>query len=408
MSALIVTVLKLLGSIVSGGLLFQAFVSSHHTKPITKIAGVIVSLITLLMFVVDIKDVLPDDEADKTEQIYWESVDQHPSPSAYRAYLTQYPHGQFATLARTQIANYAKAMPVVKASQTISTLKKTETPNVNVPDIEKLYWESVEKYPDVTSYQDYLKHYPDGKFANIARNQLNNATKIILATPVPSEASITAIDEAHTMEQLYWDSIQKSPSARLYREYLRHYPGGKFVALAHTQLTHYTKSVQQAKLPVVADWQSIAHYQVKDGLVTDTQTDLMWMRCSLGQHWQGTSCQGKAASFTFEQAMDSFKNFDYAGYTDWRVPTRDELKTLVYCSSGKTQSVGDKGLVACAGDYASPTIDKTAFPETPAWFWSSSPYANSNSYAWYVFFGYGYDDWSYKYNDYQVRLVRNR
>jgi hypothetical protein len=407
MSALIVTVLKLLGSIVSGGLLFQAFVSSHHAKPITKVAGVMVSLMTLLMFVVDIKEVIPDDEADKTEQIYWESVDKHPSPDAYRAYLTQYPDGQFVTLARSQIASYAKAMPTAKTPQTISTLKKTEAPRVDTANIEQLYWESVEKYPSAESYQDYLKHYPRGKFTDIAQNQLNNFTKIIPAIPPLSEHIKTAIDATPKIEQLYWDNIQQYPSAKLYREYLRQYPDGKFVALASTQLTQYTKSLQQAKAPV-ANWQTITHYQVKDSLVIDTQTGLMWMRCSLGQHWQGENCQGKAANYTFEQAMNSFKNFDYAGYSDWRVPTRDELKSLVYCSSGKTQSVGDKGLVACGGDYSSPTINKAVFPETPAWFWSSSPYANSNSYAWYVFFGYGYDDWSYKYNDYQVRLVRNR
>jgi hypothetical protein len=305
-SAFILTVLKLLGSIVSGGLLFQAFVSSHHSKPVTKIAGVVVSLITLLMFVVDLKDIFPDDEADKTEQIYWESVEKHPNAASYRAYLNQYPDGKFVTLARTQIAGYAKAMPIAEVKQAASLPEKIKTPIV-------------------------VENEGQGAHAS-------NAAQ-------PSTSS--------------------------------------------------------------DNWQMIAHYQIKDGLVKDTKTGLMWMRCSLGQYWQGSDCLGNAANYTWDQAMNSPKQVDYAGYNDWRVPTREELKTLVYCSSGKTQSVSDEGLSACAGEYASPTIVKAVFPETPAWFWSSSPYANSSSYAWYVFFGYGYDDWSYKYNDYQVRLVRN-
>lgn len=300
MSAFIITVLKLLGSIVSGGLLFQAFVSSHHAKPVTKIAGVVVSLMTLLMFVTDVKDIFPHDEADKTEQIYWESVEKHPSPASYRAYLTQYPDGQFVTLARTQIASYVKDMLVTETQQTVVPPKKTEVSAL------------------ATATQD-----------------------------------INVLSKAHS-----------------------------------------------------ENWQTIAHYRVNESLVVDTNTKLTWMRCSLGQYWDGLGCQNKAASYTWQEAMESPHHFSYAGYSDWRLPTHDELKSLVYCSSGKTQLLGDKKLSACAGDYASPTIIKAAFPDTPAWFWSSSPYANSSSYAWYVFFGYGYDDWSYKYSRYEVRLVR--
>lgn len=314
MSAFILTVFKLLGSIVSGGLLFQAFVSSNHSKPLTTIAGICVSLLTLSMFVIDIKEVIPDDEADKTEQIYWESVEKHPSPASYRAYLNQYPEGKFLTLARTQIANYVKAMPVDKVQQIPLPLKKTET---------------------------------------------------------------SLLIENENIENK--DEAQKASSLKV----------------TPAQISH-------------EHWQVIAHYRVNDGLVEDTHTHLLWMRCSLGQNWQGSGCHGKATGYTWEQAINTPKQINYAGYHDWRLPTLKELKTLVHCSTGKTLSLKAKRLDACAGDYTSPTIVSAAFPETPAWFWSSSPYANSHSYAWYVFFGYGYDDWSYKYNDYHVRLVRNQ
>ena len=91
------------------------------------------------------------------------------------------------------------------------------------------------------------------------------------------------------------------------------------------------------------------------------------------------------------------------GKNDWRMPTVDELKTLVYCSDGKYDTDG-----ACT-NYTSvtrPTINSTYFPNTNYWYWSSSPDANFSSGAWLVGFGSGYSVSSYKYRNYFVRLVR--
>jgi len=39
-----------------------------------------------------------------------------------------------------------------------------------------------------------------------------------------------------------------------------------------------------------------------------------------------------------------------------------------------------------------PAINQTAFPSTPTWFWTSSPYAGSSGNAWYVNFSNGGSD----------------
>jgi hypothetical protein len=92
------------------------------------------------------------------------------------------------------------------------------------------------------------------------------------------------------------------------------------------------------------------------------------------------------------------------GKKDWRMPTKDELMTLVKCSDDKYDSDG-----SCTNydSVAQPTINTTYFPNMASdWYWSSSPYAYYSSDAWFVGFGYGYSDSLSKGYDGFVRLVR--
>jgi hypothetical protein len=141
-------------------------------------------------------------------------------------------------------------------------------------------------------------------------------------------------------------------------------------------------------------------------IIEDMTTGLHWMRCSQGQHWKGATCEGVAVKLSWDEAMRQPAAQSFAGQTDWRVPTKAELLTLVHCSNGRPKTWNDTGDV-CEGSYERPTIDQVFFPNTPAsLFWSSSPNAYRSDYAWYVNFHYGYDGSTYKNYAYPVRLVR--
>ncbi|WP_006786422.1 DUF1566 domain-containing protein [Thiorhodospira sibirica] len=129
-----------------------------------------------------------------------------------------------------------------------------------------------------------------------------------------------------------------------------------------------------------------------DGTVTHTPTGLMWMRCSLGQTWDGANCSGEASTYTWADALQAAaQNTQFAGYADWRLPNRRELQSIVEQSCWL------------------PAINAAVFPNTPAgWFWSSSPYANNGGRAWYVYFHYGLVNHYSKGYAVRVRLVRAR
>jgi hypothetical protein len=132
-----------------------------------------------------------------------------------------------------------------------------------------------------------------------------------------------------------------------------------------------------------------------DGTVSDTYTGLMWMRCSLGQTWDGTTCTGTAAQYQWADALTQAQSSAFATYTDWRLPSVKELVSIVERSC------------------ANPSVNSTIFPATPTWyFWTNSPsVSGSGTNVHVVAFGQGFDTADAKTNvdpmfHYHVRLVR--
>lgn len=146
-------------------------------------------------------------------------------------------------------------------------------------------------------------------------------------------------------------------------------------AIASCLALLWTMALQAETLPTPSASRYLIH---QNGTVTDTHTRLMWKRCTEGNY--GNECrQGDPIEYTWHEAMAKFKQgVSFAGYSDWRLPSHPELRTLIYCSNRVTSSVAAEH--SCSGAYRetapayqSPTIDLQAFPNTATrWFWSSS------------------------------------
>jgi hypothetical protein len=146
----------------------------------------------------------------------------------------------------------------------------------------------------------------------------------------------------------------------------------------------------------------VDHYRKcgNNGVAIDTNTNLMWMRCSIGQTWNGNTCTGKTKKHRWSNAKQLI--IDFAGYADWRLPTAKELRTLVYCSNGYYSKNGS----GCSKiGYQKPTISQNIFPNTPKQsFWTS--YSDSDDFAISVGFYGGSSNNLYKTSFHNVRLVR--
>lgn len=105
-----------------------------------------------------------------------------------------------------------------------------------------------------------------------------------------------------------------------------------------------------------------------DGTLTDTRSQLTWMRCALGQVWSGAKCTGTSRTLAWQAAQDEAAKLNqkggYAGRSDWRVPQIPELAMIVerQCSNPRT--------------------NLALFPQTPAnFFWTATEPADpANAY----------------------------
>jgi hypothetical protein len=176
----------------------------------------------------------------------------------------------------------------------------------------------------------------------------------------------------NTQPSFYW-------TATTYAEF-SNYPWGVDFGYGYNE-THskdyysHIRAVRGGQLGSLVDYTDNC-----DGTVTDTSTGLTWQ--------QATS----ENSMTWETALSYCETLDLANYTDWRLPTNKELKSLL--------------------DYIryTPAINTTFFPDTISYlYWSSTTAADVTGYAWGVDFydGYDYNDgFKSGYDLYYVRAVR--
>jgi len=112
----------------------------------------------------------------------------------------------------------------------------------------------------------------------------------------------------------------------------------------------------------------------KENQMEKKEPKLMWSE-SVNKH------------MTWEEAIKYANDLREGGYDDWRLPTIEELVSLIdYTKFG-------------------PACNDTRM--NSARYWSCTTYAGNTSYAWSVFFNFGSVYYQYKANNGYVRCVRN-
>ena len=132
-----------------------------------------------------------------------------------------------------------------------------------------------------------------------------------------------------------------------------------------------------------------------NNIVTDHITGLMWQDdesvTTVQKQWVTTANYNadNYSDTSGDTATTYCTNLTLGGFVNWRLPTIEELETIVKY------------------DVFTPSIDSNFFLNTAnSYYWSSTTDANGSNYAWRVHFGYGYLIHNYKNTSYYVRCVR--
>ena len=140
---------------------------------------------------------------------------------------------------------------------------------------------------------------------------------------------------------------------------------------------------------------SMSRFKVSSpGTITDNKNKLVWLRCPLGMEWNKNSCAGKVLGYTWNEAVvaaDEVNAEKVLGRNDWRLPTIDELNTIVERRCFK------------------PAIDLAVFPYSPeSGFWTDSSVEGVQPRVWLVHFLNGNQYIANKKQTWRVRLVADK
>ena len=72
-----------------------------------------------------------------------------------------------------------------------------------------------------------------------------------------------------------------------------------------------------------------AQFIAKEHIVIDLKSGVEWLRCSVGQRWNGTECIGEIVKLNQEMAVQAIKLANEQLGGNWRLPTRMELENIV-------------------------------------------------------------------------------
>lgn len=140
----------------------------------------------------------------------------------------------------------------------------------------------------------------------------------------------------------------------------------------------------------------------------DSETGLMWEmkteeNISHRYVWSKENvAQAQNSELLTDDVKDAFSYADklngnlFAGYDDWRVPTKEELKTILTYKKSKNKGFEDKYYF----------IKEPLSRNSSSYYWSSTTVKYFENLAEFVTFDYGNEGDRYKGNHYYVRCVR--
>jgi len=217
--------------------------------------------------------------------------------------------------------------------------------------IEIQYWESADRENTPPAYRSYFRKYPDGDFADLAREKLQRLedAKAAQQRDLQAEAEKSAREAA---ERAKFTKEKLEQERRLIDVENKVLLAEKRARQAEEEAAGARKAQEDAgkkrlallvkpqpplgTAPAGSPGGEVPRYLVATDLtVSDTRTGLVWTKnAKLSGH--------RLTNYQASQQAEAMNQARFAGFDDWRLPSRLQLKTLY--ASAKAEATGNSVL----------------------------------------------------------------
>ncbi len=171
------------------------------------------------------------------ELTYWNSIKDGTEPGLFESYLKRYPNGAFADLASIRLKSLSQ--------------KREEKPKPKLSDnsAEITFWNSIKGSKDPAILQLYLKQFPGGVYAGLAKYRLSllNVLQKQKRAIIKQESK----QNDNSAEISYWESIKDSSNPGYYQSYLSKYPDGLYAEIAKLKITELKNRENETQLTLL-------------------------------------------------------------------------------------------------------------------------------------------------------------
>jgi len=164
---------------------------------------------------------------------FWQSVSSSQDPEVLRSYLVRYPDGQFSALAKAKIEGIERFTVEQKIAEARALEERTTSAEI-------VSWQSVSSSQDPEVVRSYLLQYPDGRFVALAEAKISSLERVAAEQKIV-EARLKE-ERARDVEDGAWREAAISNDLGVVNSYLKSYPEGRYVDLARQQLKFLERS----------------------------------------------------------------------------------------------------------------------------------------------------------------------
>ena len=250
-----------------------------------------------------------EQEARRAENAHWEATGALGTVAGLQAYLDRYPDGRYAGIAQDRIAAQQQTAAEIAAQQDLEARRA-----------ENAHWQVTGALGTIAGLQGYLDRYPNGRYAGIAQQRIEEQLE-------DDDRTL-----ARTEENAVWSNMLLLDDVRAYENYLRLYPNGRYASDAQSRIF----ALQNGEQRLAPDGMVLEEVlRAPDGMIIDGNAQLEAQERGLGlsnltarlveNHLQGLGMNPGPVDGVFDdqarQAIRRYQNengLQVTGYLDER------------------------------------------------------------------------------------------